>query len=142
MKLSRSLLLIAAFTGSLLAEEPVASPPVVHEAVGTGGAVASPHPLATQAGLNVLHGGGNALDAIVAIGLTLGVVDSHNSGIGGGCFLLAHLPDGRVLALDGREMAPASAQRDMYLRPDGSADSEASRTGPRAAGVPGSLAVT
>ena len=49
----------------------------------TNGMVSSAHPLATQAGLNVLKSGGNAIDAAVAVGLTLGVVDGHNSGIGG-----------------------------------------------------------
>src|SRR5258706_5206023 len=54
------------------------------------GIVASVHPAATQAGLNVLKHGGNAVDATVAVALTLGVVDSDNSGIGGGCFILIH----------------------------------------------------
>ncbi|NNC87263.1 MAG: gamma-glutamyltransferase [Akkermansiaceae bacterium] len=107
---------------------------------GTGGAVASPHPLATAAGMRVLRNGGNAIDAAVAVGLTLGVVDGHNSGIGGGCFLLARLPSGEILAIDGRETAPAAATRDMYLDADGKPDPAASRTGPRASGVPGSLA--
>lgn len=104
------------------------------------GAVASVHPLATRAGLQALEQGGNAIDAAVAVALTLGVVDSHNSGIGGGCFALVRLADGRILALDGREMAPAAATRDMYLR-DGEADNRLSTTGPLAVGVPGSLAV-
>lgn len=120
---------------------PVPTPPVVHRAAGTGGAVASSHPLATQAGIQVLRVGGNAIDAAVGIGLMLGVVDGHNSGIGGGCFFLARLPDGSFLALDGREMAPAAAHRDLYLRADGTADTSASKTGARAPGVPGSLAV-
>ena len=54
------------------------------------GMVSSGHPFATEAGLSVLKSGGNAIDAAVAVGLTLGVVDSHNSGIGGGCFMLIH----------------------------------------------------
>ncbi len=139
--LAKLFLTLGGLLPSLLAAEPVASPPVVHHAIGTGGAVASPHPLATRAGLDVLRKGGTAIDAIAAVGLTLGVVDSHNSGIGGGCFLLVRLPDGVFLALDGREMAPAAAARDMYLRDDGTADTAASRTGARAAGIPGSLAV-
>ena len=103
------------------------------------GAVASVHPLATQAGSNALARGGNAVDAAVAAALTLGVVDSHNSGIGGGCFVLIHWADGRVEAIDGREMAPAAAYRDMYLR-DGKADTSLSQVGPLAAGIPGSVA--
>src|SRR3954451_1059547 len=78
--------------------------------------VATVNPLATDAAVKVLQDGGNAIDAAVAAGLTLGVVDGHNSGIGGGCFMLIRLADGRVFALDGREMAPAAATRDMYIR--------------------------
>ena len=51
-------------------------------------AIASVHPLATQAGVNAVRSGGNAVDAAIATALTLGVVDGHNSGIGGGCFIL------------------------------------------------------
>jgi gamma-glutamyltranspeptidase/glutathione hydrolase len=82
--------------------------------------------------------GGNALDAAIAATFALGVVDGHNSGIGGGCFILVRLADGRVLAIDGREMAPAAATRDMFLV-DGKADAELSRTGALAVGVPGSV---
>jgi gamma-glutamyltranspeptidase/glutathione hydrolase len=102
--------------------------------------VASVHPLATQAGVNALKSGGNAIDAAVAVGLTLGVVDTHNSGIGGGCFMLIHLANGTNLCLDGREMAPAAATRDMFLRA-GKGDTDLSQTGPLASGVPGEVAV-
>ena len=62
----------------------------------THGMVSSVHPLATGVGLNALKSGGNAIDAAVAVGLTLGVVDSHNSGIGGGCFMLIRLANGKI----------------------------------------------
>jgi gamma-glutamyltranspeptidase/glutathione hydrolase len=101
--------------------------------------VASVNALATDAGLAAYVAGGNALDAAVATALTLGVVDNHNSGIGGGCFILIRRPDGQVLAIDGREVAPAAATRDMYLR-DGKADPELSTTGALAVAVPGALA--
>lgn len=107
---------------------------------GTHGAVASVNPLATQAGLEVLKNGGNAIDAAVAVGVTLGVVDSHNSGLGGGCFMLIRRANGEFIALDGREMAPAAASRDMFLR-EGKADPDLSMTGPLASGIPGSVAV-
>jgi gamma-glutamyltranspeptidase/glutathione hydrolase len=103
------------------------------------GMVASVHPLATEAGLNALKSGGNAIDAAVAVGLTLGVVDGHNSGIGGGCFMLIRLANGKLVAIDGRETAPAAATRDMYLR-EGRADTKLSQAGPLASGVPGQLA--
>ncbi|HRT57343.1 MAG TPA: gamma-glutamyltransferase [Candidatus Paceibacterota bacterium] len=108
-------------------------------ATGARGMVASGHPLATHAGLAVLQAGGNAIDAAVAVGLTLGVVDSHNSGIGGGCFLLIRLPSGQVVAIDGRETAPAAATRDLFIR-NGKPAPELSQTGPLASGVPGELA--
>ncbi|CAN5518033.1 gamma-glutamyltransferase [soil metagenome] len=104
------------------------------------GMVATVNPIATDAAVKVLREGGNAIDAAVAAGLTLGVVDGHNSGIGGGCFMLIRLADRRIIALDGREMAPAAATRDMYLR-DGKADTKLSQTGPLAVGIPGSVAV-
>ncbi len=66
------------------------------------------------------------------------MVDGHNSGIGGGCFLLIRAPDGKVVAIDGREMAPANATRDMFVR-NGKAVPELSQTGALAIGVPGSL---
>ena len=98
------------------------------------------HPLATEAALDAMRRGGNAVDAAIAAGVMLGVVDGHNSGLGGGCFMLIRSPDGKATALDGREMAPAAATRDMFLR-DGKADTSLSQTGALAAGVPGSLAV-
>src|SRR5205085_6133599 len=104
------------------------------------GMVVTVHPLATDAAVEVLRDGGNAIDAAVAAALTLGVVDGHNSGIGGGCFMLLRTADGSIHALDGREMAPAGATRDMFLR-DGKPDTSLSQTGALASGVPGSLAV-
>jgi gamma-glutamyltranspeptidase / glutathione hydrolase len=103
------------------------------------GMVSSGHPLATEAGLNILKSGGNAIDAAVAVGFTLGVVDSHNSGIGGGCFMLIRLANGKLVAIDGREMAPAAATRDMFVR-GGIGDTELSQIGALASGVPGEVA--
>ena len=85
-------------------------------ATSTKGMVASVHPLATDAGVAALRKGGNAIDAAIAVGLTLGVVDAHNSGLGGGCFILIRRADGKIFAIDGRETAPAKATRDMYLQ--------------------------
>lgn len=103
------------------------------------GAVASVNPLASKAGLDAFAAGGNAIDAAIAMAFTLGVVDSHNSGIGGGCFVLVRLADGRVLAIDGREMAPAAVTRETYLK-DGKVQPGLSKTGPLASGIPGSVA--
>ena len=101
--------------------------------------VAAVQPLAVDAGIAAFRDGGNAVDAAVATALTLGVVDNHNSGLGGGCFVLIRSPDGSLLAIDGREKAPAAATHDMFLR-DGKAQPELSTVGPLAVGVPGALA--
>lgn len=82
--------------------------------------VAAAHPLAVQAGVNVLAQGGSAVDAATAVQMVLGVVEPQSSGIGGGAFLL-HFDrgSGQVQALDGRETAPAAATPDMFLGADG-----------------------
>ncbi|TWT78426.1 Gamma-glutamyltranspeptidase precursor [Posidoniimonas polymericola] len=102
-------------------------------------AVATVNPLATDAAEQIYRDGGNAVDAAITAALTLGVVDGHNSGIGGGCLILVRSPDGEFLAIDGRETAPATATRDMYLR-DGQARPDLSQTGPLASGTPGAVA--
>ncbi len=109
------------------------------ESIASKAMVATVHPEATKAALQVLRSGGNAVDAAVAAGLMLGVVDSHNSGIGGGCFILIRTPEGKVIAIDGREMAPAAATRDMYVV-DGELRPELSQAGPLAVAVPGAIA--
>ena len=101
--------------------------------------VATVDPLATAAALDAMRSGGNAIDAAVAAALTLGVVDCQNSGIGGGCFILIRLADGTLVAIDGRETAPAAATRDMYLR-DGRPQTALSQTGSLAVATPGALA--
>jgi gamma-glutamyltranspeptidase/glutathione hydrolase len=103
-------------------------------------AVATVNPIATEAGLQVLAKGGNAIDAAIAAAAMLGVVDGYNSGIGGGCFALVHLANGKIIALDGREMAPKAATRTMYFR-NGKADPSLSQTGALAVAVPGSVEV-
>ena len=123
--------------GSVLLTCLISSRPAL--ATDSRGMVASVHPVATDAGLAVLKSGGNAVDATVAVALTLGVVDTDNSGIGGGCFMLIRTADGSVHAIDGRETAPAEATRDMFLR-NGKAETKLSQTGALASGVPGALA--
>ncbi len=101
--------------------------------------VATVDPLATQAAVDALERGGNAIDAAVAAALTLGVVDGFNSGIGGGCFVLIRKADGELIAIDARETAPAAASRDMFVI-DGQPQPALSRTGPLAVAVPGAMA--
>ena len=100
--------------------------------------VATVQPIATDAAVQTFRSGGNAVDAAVAAALMLGVVDGHNSGLGGGCFILIRKPDGQLLAIDGRETAPGEASRNMYVR-DGRAIAQLSQTGPLAPAVPGAL---
>ncbi len=118
----------------------IAVSPSCPAASGEKGIVATVHPLASEAGVRAFERGGNAIDAAVAAALTLGVVDGHNSGIGGGCFMLIRTATGSFVALDGREKAPVGASRDMFVR-NGKADPALSQTGALAVGIPGSLAV-
>ncbi len=101
-------------------------------------AIASAHPLATEAGLEVLRRGGNAFDAAVAVAAALAVVEPAGSGLGGGGFFLLHRgADGSNIMLDAREKAPLAASRDMYLGPSGKVIPRLSIDGPLAAGIPG-----
>jgi gamma-glutamyltranspeptidase/glutathione hydrolase len=108
-------------------------------ATGTRGAVATVHPIATEAAIDVLKSGGNAVDAAVAAAFILGVVDNHNSGLGGGCFIVIRTAGGELVAIDGRETAPARAHRDMFLD-GGVPQPHWSTTGPLAVATPGALA--
>jgi len=113
-----------------------------HAAQGPGEAgIATAHPLATEAGHEILAAGGNAFDAAVAISAALGVVEPFASGLGGGAFWLLHLADQRTdVFIDAREVAPAAATADMFLDDNGEPIKGASFDGPLAAGVPGQAA--
>ena len=113
-----------------------ASPPAV-EAVH--GMVVSANRLASEVGVEILRQGGNAIDAAVAVGYVLAVVDPCCGNIGGGGFMLAQLADGRAIFLNFRETAPAAATRDMYLDPRGQVIRGASLYGWRAVAVPGTV---
>lgn len=105
--------------------------------------VAADHPLASQAGVEILHKGGNVVDAAVAVSLALSVVRPESSGLGGGGFMLIWDADKqRAVALDYRERAPQKATRTMYLDPENPdrADPERSRRGHLAVAVPGEVA--
>ena len=106
--------------------------------------VTSVHELASNAGIEMLHAGGNAVDAAVATGFALAVVHPQAGNLGGGGFLLLRNASGETHFIDFREKAPAAATENMYLDaqgnviPDSSKDS--SVVGYRAIGVPGSVA--
>lgn len=104
-------------------------------------AVATAHPLATDAAFEILERGGNAFDAAVAAAGVLAVVEPYSSGLGGGGFwLLYRADDGKTVMLDGRERAPLDAHRDLYLDDDGNVIPDASMNGALAAGIPGTPA--
>lgn len=102
--------------------------------------VVSAHPMATAIGVDVLHDGGNAIDAAVAVHWALAVTSPWAGNIGGGGFVVTRLSDGRALALDYRETAPAGATCNMFLGENGQLMSGASVHGALASGVPGSVA--
>jgi gamma-glutamyltranspeptidase / glutathione hydrolase len=104
------------------------------------GMVASAHPLATQAGVDMLQQGGNAIDAAVATTLAISVVEPFSAGIGGGGFAVLKMGDKQVETLDFRERAPQKASRSMYLDAQGKVRPNASLEGHLAAGVPGTIA--
>ena len=101
-------------------------------------AIASAHPIATQAGFEILEQGGNAFDAAVAVSATLAVVEPYSSGIGGGGFWLLHDSKSKKnIMIDGRETAPLKATRNMYLDKSGNVIPGLSVDGALAAGIPG-----
>lgn len=104
------------------------------------GMVVSAHPLASQAGVEVLKAGGNAVDAAVATGLALAVTHPAAGNLGGGGFMVLALRDGRVSTIDFRETAPAAAHAGMYLGADGRLIPGSNHEGFRAVGVPGTVA--
>jgi gamma-glutamyltranspeptidase / glutathione hydrolase len=104
------------------------------------GMVVSVHHLASDAGLQVLREGGNAVDAAVATGFALAVVHPAAGNLGGGGFLLLRTHDGKSTFLDFREKAPLAANENMYQDAKGKIIPGASVTGYRAIGTPGSVA--
>ena len=104
------------------------------------GIVVSIHQLASQAGVEIMQAGGNAIDAAVATGFALAVVHPPAGNLGGGGFMLVRTADGKVHFLDYRETAPAAAKPDMYLDAQGNVIEGASEYGYKAIGVPGSVA--
>ncbi len=101
--------------------------------------VVSAHPLASQAGLEIIRKGGNAIDAAVATQFALAVVFPEAGNIGGGGFMLLREADGNLSALDYRERASKNAQRDMYLDSTGNVVDRLSTKGHLAVGIPGSV---
>ena len=104
------------------------------------GMVATDEELGSEAGVEILKRGGNAVDAAVAVAFALAVVEPAAGNIGGGGFMLIRLANGKTTFLDYREVAPGKATRDMYLGKDGKLDEEASVIGYKSVAVPGTVA--
>ncbi len=128
----------AGTTAAAAVPTPAPAPAPALAATPAHAAIASAHPLATAAGLEVLREGGNAFDAAVAVSAALAVVEPTGSGLtGGGIYLLHRQSDGFETAIDAREFAPAAASRDMFLDAQGNPVPELSTRSALAAGIPG-----
>ncbi|AFZ54707.1 gamma-glutamyltransferase [Cyanobacterium aponinum] len=114
---------------------------IFHPITARSGMVSSQEKLATQAGLEVLQQGGNAVDAAVTVGFALAVTLPRAGNIGGGGFMMIHFADNNQnIALDYREKAPLKATKNMFLDDKGEVDSNKSRFSHLAVGVPGTVA--
>ena len=107
---------------------------------GEKGMVVSTSKQASQAGIQILKSGGNAIDAAVAVGFALAVTSSGNGNIGGGGFLVAYKIDGTTFTIDHREVAPSNSSKDMFLDDSLNVIPGKSWSTSLASGVPGSVA--
>ncbi|WP_329112775.1 gamma-glutamyltransferase [Streptomyces sp. NBC_01353] len=104
--------------GAPSAESGLRPPDKQSVVTGSGGAVSSVNPYASQAGIEVLRQGGNAVDAAVATAAALGVVEPYSAGIGGGGYFVSYdAATKRVRTIDGRETAPARMRADSFVDP-------------------------
>ena len=121
---------------------PVISPfATARPVIAAHGMVVTQEAEASRVGLDVLKGGGNAVDAAVAVGFALAVTLPRAGNIGGGGFMLIHRADrNQTIAIDYREAAPAATTKDVFLDANGEADPFKSRFSGLATGVPGTVA--
>src|SRR6266545_3590201 len=110
-------------------------------ATGTGGAAATVDTLATQAAIDTLKGGGNAVDAAVTAAGVLGVTEPFSSGVGGGGFMVIYrASDGNVTTIDGRETAPVTMRTDSFWENGVALPFNDARYSGLSVGVPGTVA--
>src|SRR5687767_15983969 len=105
--------------------------------IGTGGAAATVDKLATQAGVDILRRGGNAVDAAVASAAVLGVTEPFSCGIGGGGFMVVGTAGGSVTTIDGRETAPAAMHPTSFWENGAPLPFASARYSGLSVGVPG-----
>ncbi len=118
-----------------------ASFPPAQGIVGEYGMVVAQERMAARIGVQILDRGGNAVDAAVAVGFAMAVTYPRAGNLGGGGFMVIHLAkDGRNIAIDYRETAPAAATPDMFLDAQGNPDPVKSRDTGLSVGVPGTVA--
>ena len=106
---------------------------------GENGMIVSTSKQASEAGIQILKKGGNAVDAAVAVGFALAVTSSSNGNIGGGGFMVAAMANGETFTLDHREKAPATAHRDLFLNDSGNVIPGMSLFSRAGSGVPGTV---
>ena len=106
---------------------------------GKNGMIVSTSKQASEAGIEILKKGGNAIDAAVAVGFALAVTSSSDGNIGGGGFLVASLANGNSFTIDHREKAPMSANKDMFLNDSGNVVPGMSLYSRASSGVPGTV---
>jgi gamma-glutamyltranspeptidase/glutathione hydrolase len=112
-----------------------------HPVISELGMVVSQEAIASQVGADILEAGGNAIDAAVATGFALAVTLPRAGNLGGGGFMMVYLAkENKTIAIDYREMAPLSADRDMFLDSKGDVDNAKARFSAQSAGVPGTVA--
>ncbi len=116
-----------------------AAHPIAHPVHGRNAMVVSVSRYASEAGVEIMKRGGNAIDAAVATGFALAVVHPQAGNIGGGGFMLIRMTDGTTHFLDYREKAPAAATHDMFLDAHGNVSEHTSLIGYKAIAVPGSV---
>jgi len=132
--------LILAFLALLPLARAEAPFPAAQAVVAQSAMVVSQEKRATHIGVEVLHRGGNAVDAAVAVAFALAVTHPQAGNLGGGGFMLIRLADGTATVIDYRETAPRAATRDMFLDESGEYDPKKSRDSGLAVGVPGTVA--
>ena len=130
-KIFATILLFATTSAFAVLRDPV---------VARHGMVASTSEIASRVGADVMKKGGNAVDAAVAVALTMAVTWPAAGNLGGGGFMLIRMADGTSEAIDYREVAPLAASREMYLDAKGNVIKGASTDGYKAVGVPGTIA--